>query len=723
MEILTQQSTKTTEINTTNLVIKPNESTLEKFKKHFVIVRYGIDINQYPKIEQYSNQCYGNLTNQIKEHLNQAFYFYTHEPSKSKYADMGLYVLYPRITFDPEQANFKWKVAEDKESILAEKTIIHDINTVDWHILLKLLLSRFFYDEGSKQVHQSSFHLESKASKSGVESPDYYIALEVKLRHHYTKSSTTVAGEEEFFTIGSTSFFYKASDDEKKTQDKWAKFYAKETIGKLSFFRELKKSEIKNVTDCYKKTRTVGKARVKQHADDYEKMLATKGYLIYLFRKMFIDFIGFYNVEASGKKGYFERMHSLIGKSRGKITEAIMPYNQLKDVHIIDIRLRRTIPTQSYLQRFQKIFKNTNFQELKNQSDIKPEMNLLVLQDTSKKAWEIDKNQKPKGVISKNAPSSVDPYQPFYQKYGDTNPIQFLNVNENDGEKSPTLNAYFEYQLPILTARNLSEELKRKNEELTDEQIEKKKEIKKEQKQAKQWQEKLKVSLNELYLKKIIRHNLPLTTLGNLYSEYFTSLSDYIFIHKNIALCIDQKASLHFYSLADKSKQFKKVIAKFGHKWSEIESLFRSKYLNSNKKTCNAFFIISKNHIVEIQSLDELSLVNYKNLIPAKQANPDGSHRGLDYIAGYQNIWFNHEEKTYIVGDKDAFNNQQEKGQVVRKIDVLKGTQKTFDYNLFMRTLTVPFVKNKNYTVYPFPFKFIREAVGSLGFSRCEEIK
>ncbi|EDN71139.1 hypothetical protein BGP_2107 [Beggiatoa sp. PS] len=74
----------------------------------------------------------------------------------------------------------------------------------------------------------------------------------------------------------------------------------------------------------------------------------------------------------------------------------------------------------------------------------------------------------------------------------------------------------------------------------------------------------------------------------------------------------------------------------------------------------------------------------------------------------YQGIWFDEENMQYIVGKRDGFPDKQEKAHELRSL-VLHSNPECFDEKRFFALLDVTFINEGGYTVFPFPFKLIRE--------------
>ncbi|MCL5123453.1 MAG: hypothetical protein M1511_02930 [Deltaproteobacteria bacterium] len=110
-----------------------------------------------------------------------------------------------------------------------------------------------------------------------------------------------------------------------------------------------------------------------------------------------------------------------------------------------------------------------------------------------------------------------------------------------------------------------------------------------------------------------------------------------------------------------------------------------------------------------------LGIVNdtkFRNYLDKSLGLKFESVRDQTVIPVYQGIWYEPETQQYLVGSKDGRNFDQERGFVLRQIICHEG--EVDKYRLFevlrldfFPMLEVNFIRFRNYTVYPFPFKLI----------------
>lgn len=80
------------------------------------------------------------------------------------------------------------------------------------------------------------------------------------------------------------------------------------------------------------------------------------------------------------------------------------------------------------------------------------------------------------------------------------------------------------------------------------------------------------------------------------------------------------------------------------------------------------------------------------------------SDKGRD-IHMYEDIWSD-DQYCYMVGAKDGIQRRQARAHIIRRFDVYQG-QEHFDIEVFLRMMSVQFVRTKQYTVLPYPFHLI----------------
>lgn len=80
------------------------------------------------------------------------------------------------------------------------------------------------------------------------------------------------------------------------------------------------------------------------------------------------------------------------------------------------------------------------------------------------------------------------------------------------------------------------------------------------------------------------------------------------------------------------------------------------------------------------------------------------SDKGRD-VHMYENIWSD-DQYCYMVGAKDGIQRRQARAHIIRCFDVYQG-QEHFNIEVFLRMMSIQFVRAKQYTVLPYPFHLI----------------
>ena len=308
------------------------------------------------------------------------------------------------------------------------------------------------------------------------------------------------------------------------------------------------------------------------------------------------------------------------------------------------------------------------------------------MQDYIAADFAFDKNDEPHGVLCNQG--FQDPYKTLYKTHT-TIPKQSLNVNPLELNKFSVLNYldYFSYDTSYL--------------------------------QQEEQKDKINVCLCELFLKKKILNQESLN--GSETHESFpiaetNSLWNLSYIYKNRLLYFENgiAKTIDFSSPEGKEKR-KNHLEKLGIYWSkDIELNFRKKYpyvKDPSNKIERVRFILGKNLVIEIEenhnNHKEKILYNYQEIAIVKKDNPGESARAGRLIKGQRGIWFDTSDNAYSVGDVDALLSKQPRAHSFRKFSVYRNDD-NFEVKALLESLAVEFVRNKQYTVYPFFFDLLK---------------
>jgi hypothetical protein len=331
---------------------------------------------------------------------------------------------------------------------------------------------------------------------------------------------------------------------------------------------------------------------------------------------------------------------------------------------------------------------------------------VLVLQDVTGEEFQTNHQQANQAVDEDDTGKSfylnqlllADPKPMLYDKYSQSVALQSYNVNTNEfvdkfgrfkyGQGNYT--AYFDYGLMNLKDEKIG--------------IAKNK-----------WLVKLQVCLNELLLKHLIINNLPIAGKmnGDVYAlpgiaEKPEIFKRYAFQFNGIFLFVGADYTLQFIRLNDHASKMKRneVLKSLGVSWEDIEveisDVFDKKgktYEEILEKIDKARLVFSIDLAFEIQDIEERIFFNYGDNNQMKRY-PSTAKKGNE------GLWYDNHYEQYIVGLKDSMNQTMEKAIRCRKLYFFQGKQR-FNFDDLGTMMAVQFVRNKQYTVYPYFFDLI----------------
>ena len=200
-------------------------------------------------------------------------------------------------------------------------------------------------------------------------------------------------------------------------------------------------------------------------------------------------------------------------------------------------------------------------------------------------------------------------------------------------------------------------------------------------------------------------------------------MQDFLFVRKGYLMYVEDKCFKFIDRIEDKI-EFVKKIKKIGHRWKDIVAHFKKDnflrkpdkneseeefYEKIEQKLNNAHFIITPTHVFEILQLEEYLLPKIDEILEEKK-NRDGDNpsvRGQDFIGCLMELNYNDKEIEYSVGVRGGARTKIDKGNPIRQLKFYKGSPNDFNFDLFLDSLLVRFVRNEKYTVYPYPFDLI----------------
>lgn len=633
-----------TEKITTNNFLVNRSVDFAKLRSEFRLMKYTLSKEQ-DNYRRYSDSFfYARFTNSYKETFDSPFYYHTYS---------GLYALLPINSHVK-----KWSFEFDELEEVSYEEIAFD--QLELHILVKLLTALFFYNdsERTKRVCQNRFFMVGKNRESKVTA----VRIEVK--------EVQDSGEITEFHIASpaTKFLKRPVSKIKREylqKDTYYELVIKEDV---SYLRQIKPSKVVDFTGNIYSDNIPFKTE-RAHLDWYSdrNYKESKSFLVHSFKTRFLKFLQYYGLQAVSKSSLFTRLD--------KIENTLLPIQNLKNVVVFDNRLNKSVPVSRYLNLMQRAVGDKLKIELtETVIDGRP---ILLIQDCEKQDFKNnDTNEETPGVLHSGFD---DPYKAFYVKYPDV-PKQSINVNTNNGSDYKIAEDYLNYAY-------------------FDEESEK------------VFNMKFEVCLNELYLKSIIiKEHEIIYNEGLPFISDHPELSEWGFIqHKHLVHF--ENGKLKFNDLTTKAG--KEVLSQRFIRWSEIVNAFKTRrpFLKDEDledKIHKSAFIVAKNDIVEIERLDEAVLPEIDKIKEVKGDDPKMSARGRELITSYSGgIWHNEIDNTYVVGSPHSMNSKESRAQHVYKIHKYQADS-TFDLKLLVKLLCVKFVRNRQFTVYPYFFDLLR---------------
>lgn len=629
---------------TTNNFLVNRNVDFAKLRTEFRLMKYTLSEDQ-DRYRRYSDSFfYARFTNSYKETFDSPFYYHTYS---------GLYALLP-INSQVK----KWLFEFDKLEAISYEEIAFD--ALELHILVKLLTALFFYNdsERTKRVCQNRFFMVGKNRESKV------VAVRIEVKEIQDFGETV-----EFHIASPATKFLKRPISKIKREylqrDAYYELVIKEGV---SYLRQIKPSKVVDFTGNIYSDNIPFKTE-RAHLDWYSdgNYKQSKSFLVHSFKKRFLKFLQYYGLKAVSKSSLFIRLE--------KIENTLLPIQDLKNVAVFDNRLNKSVPASRYLNLMQRaVGEKLKIELTENVIDGCP---LLLIQDCEKQDFENNgPNEETAGVLHGRFD---DPYKAFYVKYPNV-PKQSINVNTNDGSEYKSPEDYLNY--PYF-----------------DEESEKVFNIK------------FEVCLNELYLKSIIlsEHEI-ISNEGLPFISDYPELLEWGFVqHKHLVHF--ENGKLKFNDLTTKAG--KDVLSQKFVRWSEIVNAFKTrrpflKEEDLEDKIHKSAFIVAKNDIVEIERLDEAVLPEIDKIKEVKGDDPKISARGRELITSYSGgIWQNETDNTYVVGSPHSMNSTESRAQHVYKIHKYQADS-AFDLKLIVKLLCVKFVRNRQFTVYPYFFDLLR---------------
>lgn len=707
-------------IHSTHIVIHNfNNIDFSILKDKFVIYVYELKGFQ-PNIN------YSILVNEIKDLIDRPFYFHFRGDPTTFY-----------ILFEKKEKNIpkKLKLVKNEHEAIGKEIKFEDLKI---HVIIKLMGALFFYykpngeitDKKDIHISQANFYIHSK-KYSEKDKVYFNYGINIKITEDYIHCLEGTP-DREFIIEPSVSCFMRKNIDDLKTYYKnsnkqldnhlkYQSYYELLNKGDTTYLRQIKPSQAKDCTEVYKKVDSEDRKNKqlllpkKSHIDWHSNANSEKywkntvGYNIYNFQKKFVDFLNSYNIKTSIKKYDDESFPAFKElKTKAKLvnfnhgnkekeyikgySETGLPIKELGTVYLYDIRHNQeTISLKEYVDLLNKKYSTKLCIDFKEMSESllkkNPHIPLLCLQDYDK-----DDIKEEHILYGKDDLKNL-----FYSKYI-TNPKQTINVNPNQTADSDK--EYLTYGII----------------ELTD---------------GEQFDIKFKVSFDQLFLKYFLSLKKDMRAEYD-YLPHINKLMKYLFIGENYLFYFDnnEPKSLNLSKPENKKLRTQILGEKFNIKWRDIEKMYFAKNKRFHKfenltedeienGLKNSTFIISKNLVIELDSkLQERNLYNYdliedvkeNGVISKRTGKITKSARSKEMVTGSHGVMYNSQYK-YLVGGANAMTRApQRNSNLIRQFDIYHGKENFSDddFQMFLQTTTVKWVKNGNYTAFPYVFDLLR---------------
>lgn len=686
-------------VPTTNFVInldKINISALQEKYKLFTIevpdgFRFSQDKNKFPK-----------LHNTYKEQLNLPYYFYSFAQPKA-----CIFALADKSEDSVKSISLSFDFLKGEKVIAQEKSISELCTKSNLHILAKLFLSSW-YHKAHRTCQGDYFYIHSKDDKQKL------TPLLVKIQE--------CKGE---FEIISEASYLRQLDSKFNAQYLNFHNYFEQVQG-TRYLRQLKQSEVKhrlkinqNLNIIFRDT-TIQDAKnlkfrpqrpsIKWYDSHPTNTNVFQGCRSELLRNFQNELVAYYN-EVFGEGVAKKRSHLMteivpmeqMGKQSKKVGgvkgygfnlktgEGTGLYLKLLDeIGVLDLR-QKDIPNPNqnnflnYLDLLNKHYGKLyeiSFSEIKRKelvSTIKP---ILVLQDVEKQIFEEG------GFLL----GYEDQKREIYQEFANKIPMQTLNINLNKADDFNSADTYFEYDIF----------------------------------QFEDYIHRLDVCLNELLLKKYIIDKLPIyndTMLNHSLPCLFSLKSlrkDFAYMYKNLFMYVDNQYILRFLNLDNPNEKENRneFLKRWNIDWFKFEKQFAERNYTRNENGQNktyqkngetkdkheeslkrTHFVFAKDLILAIEDTGE------RVLFDTEATKTNESQRIVESKTALEGIYFSEKENLYTVGEK-SMSMSMDKSIKIRRLHYYEKPN-DFIVNDLLQTLSVQFVRNKQYTVYPYFFDLL----------------
>jgi hypothetical protein len=669
-----------------------------KLLQAYSIWRYRLSPAQerYRRHQAKPGTFYPSFTNAYKDQIDRPFYFFTFDEPQA-----SLYTLLPAgHPAKPWTYHFGHPHQVAAEEITAEPVGPDELAP---HVLLKLMLALCFYEhsaqERARRVSQSKFYLRVKGPASGKS----LIAVEVKPQVDSADDLHTLTVKVEANT------FIKIDPAKVGAYASLGTYYEQFASLGHTYLRQLRPSQVAAFAGAvYAKKTFDGKrtTAVWHHNGDKnepDKYRESRSYQVRHVQERLHEFLGTYGFGVQLAEEPMQRL---------KRRATPLPLNLLPAIQVVDNRLKRdVVPAASYLAWLNgRSFKSgkqafsLSFELVADASQVRPGQPLLVLTDASKDAFVQDRQP---GLLA--TAGYADPYPVLYEQLPGV-VKQTLNVNPHEVAKFAVADSYLTYDLPAPPPAPAPTEASAPAE--TDEARKQRLLAKK---QLKTLGLKADVCLTELWLKWVLAGRAPAAPATCL--PLLATLSDDWAFLTDDTLLYFNKGELAFAHTDEPAG--KRMLKERFMPWQDLKHHFmarRPKYAHhkpddeaeADKDIRRAHFVLVGREVFELERTETIAMPNWPAIRAIRVHDAAASAKSKEAVGVYAGgIWYHEAARRYVVSGVDSTKMAEARGHHFYQIHQYGDTAAACLPTL-LSLLSVTFVCNNQFTVWPYPFDLIR---------------
>ena len=734
-------------VPTTNFIVH-----LDKIDKASLQNKYQLYCIEVPNSFTFLRDAnkFAKLHNAYKEQLELPYYFFS--PKRQ------IFILAPKTESQNNPISLTFDFLDDQTVVGQEKNTLELCTRENLHILMKLFLSSW-YHKAHRTCQGNYFYIHSKEDKAKA------TALVVKIQASKRPFEFEIKPEAAYLLKANEKSDPQYANRDTYLEKLQGEIYYRQIKKSEAIERLKNKKELhtlyKTVTKYDRQNLPWLKNPSIKWFEDYDKITRCKSYLLQKFQG---KLIAYYN-EEMGSGSVEKQSHEMAkieplsqfgtkgrqGRTKGygyneKTGEGTGLYLKLMgEIGLFDNRFKETgnankIPFQRYVEFFNKHYGKKyqiQFVEINKEDLNNTEKPVLSLHDAEKKLFDEE------GFLF----VYDDPYKTLNSAFSSKLALQNMNVNVNHADER-TIDSYFNYEMlgdclehlgssfeeiskklteEAKTIKDLYKKEQEEKGEVSDEAKEKRKKHQQLKKHFDLITNKIEVCLNDLLLKyylvnkmQIANASTPNQTLPCLLQ--YPNLVNYAFMHGNYLMYANEENVLQFIDLRHKigKDQRLEFLKNLGIDWFEVEKDFakrnytrnangeyrtyvkngevRNKHLETLKKT---HFIFAKELVLTIEYTEERVLHKYDDKKKGK------SQRKGEQKTALEGVWYSPEKSIYTVGYK-SLNITADDSVIVRHLYYYQKPENFKIDDGLLQTLTVQFVRNQQYTVYPYFFDLLR---------------